>query len=188
MVVIYRRRAEAAPDSPEAQYLAAQAYFEAGLFDNARASFLRVREYGLPNLDRDLGRTLFRLRQDDAALSVLRGAVEADPKDALAHYELGRVLEAKGDQKAAMHSYERAVELAPTLEEAQYALGSLAGRRGAAGKGYYHLGMAFYLNGELEKALSQFERAAPLFEGEGPRAEELRANVEDLRELLDKGK
>lgn len=186
VVAEYRRSAEAAPENGRAQYLLGVAYFEAGLFDAALTAFQRARALEFPSLDRDLGRTLFRLRKWEKALPLLRAAVEVDATDAVAWYELARVLQDSGEDAEAMRAYGRAVELAPDFEGAHYSLGVLSGRAGRAGDGHYHLGMAYYLRGELDQAYGQFQRAKPLAAAESTRSEEIRAYVEELGDVLGK--
>lgn len=186
VVADYRRAAELEPQDGRAQYLLGLAYFESGLFDSARPAFERARGLGYAGTDRELGRTWLGLRNLDKAVPLLRGAVEADPDDPVAQFELARALEARGDEAAAMQAYERAVQQAPSLEAAHYSLGVLAGRAGREGEGYYHIGMAYYLRGEFEQALNQFQRAAPLMPAGSEQAEEVRLSVDELSVYLNK--
>jgi predicted Zn-dependent protease len=186
VVADYRRMAEAAPENAWLQYLLGVAYFEAGLFDSALAAFQRAHGTRIPGVERDFGRTLFRLRQSEKALPLLRAAVEVDAADAVAWFDLARVLQDSGDDVEATRAYGRAVDLAPDFEAAHYSLGVLSGRAGREGDGYYHLGMAHYLRGELDQAYAQFQRAEPLAVGESPRAEDIRAYLTELGEVLGK--
>jgi tetratricopeptide (TPR) repeat protein len=113
----------------------------------------------------------------------LRQAVEADPNDAVGHYELALALRAIGDDGAAERALDRAVSLVPNFEEATQTLGTLAGRRGEEAKGLYFLGRAAYLRGDLEQALRYWERALPLLPEGSERGAELRDTVAELRAL-----
>jgi tetratricopeptide (TPR) repeat protein len=106
----------------------------------------------------------------------------------LAHQELAKTLEALNDNDNAMREYERTVELAPGLEEAHYNLGMLAGRAGRLGEGFFHLGVAFALRGEFDKALSQFKKAEPLFPAGSEHAQTVRTEISELSTYLKHGR
>ncbi len=184
VVAFYRREAESHPTSGRARYLLGLAYLEAGVFDAARESFDAARALGFAGVDREIGRTLLRQRQLEKARELLSRATETDPDDPVGHQELGKVLESLNDSSGAMREYERALQLAPHLEEAHYAVGILAGRAGRQGEGFYHLGQAFMLRGEFDKALSQFEKAEPLLAPGSERLQEVRAEINELSDYL----
>ncbi|MFI5365300.1 MAG: M48 family metalloprotease [Candidatus Binatia bacterium] len=188
VLAAYRRQAEAQPGDARRRYLLGLAYLEAGAFDPARQSFEAARQLGFLDVDRELGRTFLRLRQLDKARELLSRAAETTPDDPVAHAELAKVYEALNDTDGAMREYERALQLVPTLEEAHYGLGMLAGRAGHQDDGFYHLGKAFELRGELDRALSQFEKAAPLLQPGNARAQEVKAEIADLRDVLHRGR
>ncbi|HVO24382.1 MAG TPA: M48 family metalloprotease [Candidatus Margulisiibacteriota bacterium] len=187
VVTYYRRQAEAQPSDGRARYLLGVAQLETGAFEAARQSLEVARQLGFAGVDRELGRTALRLQQLDKARELLSRAAEIAPNDPVAHYELGKVLEAQNDTAGALREYERAFQLAPTLADAHYGFGILAGRSGQAGDGYYHLGRAYKLRGEYDKALSQFEKAEPLFTTGTPRGQEVRAEIAELKEYLRHG-
>jgi predicted Zn-dependent protease len=184
VVTHYRRQAEAGPTDGRARYLLGVAQLETGAFDAARQSFEAARQLGFAGVDRDLGRVALRLQQLDKARELLSRATEIEPNDAVAHYELGKVLEAQNDSAGALREYERAFQLAPTLADAHYGFGILAGRNGQAGDGYYHLALAYKLRGEYDKALSQFEKAEPLFSAATPRGQAVHGEIAELKEYL----
>ena len=184
VVAAYRRRVEAQPSDARARYLLGLAYLQAGAFEPARDEFETARRLGFTNLDRELGRTLLRTRQLEKARALLSRAAETEPNDPVTHLELAKTFEALQDSAGAMREYERTVELAPTLEEAHYGLAMLAGRAGREGEGFYHLGVAFKLRGEFDKALSQFEKAAPFLKAGSERAEQVHADITELSEYL----
>jgi len=187
VVTFYRREAEARPRDGRARYVLGMAQLETGAFDAARQSFEAARQLGFERVDRELGRTALRLQQLDKAHELLSRAAEIEPDDPVAHYELGRVLEAQNDTTGAMREYARACQLAPTLAEAHYGLGVLAGRAGQAGDGYYHLGVAYKLRGEYDKALTQFEKAEPLAPVGSERAQAVTTDIAELKQYLRHG-
>ena len=184
VVAWYHRRASAQPGDARARYLLGLAYLETGSFDAARDTFDAAKRLGFGSVDREMGRTLLHLQQLDQARQLLGRAAEVSPDDPVAHRELARVLESLDDTEGAMREYERALQLAPGLEEAHYGLGILAGRAGREGDGFYHLGKAFELRGEFDKALSQFEKAEPLLPAGSARAQEVHAAITDLTDYL----
>lgn len=181
---LYRRRVDAAPADGRARYLLGLAYLESGMVDASLPQFEAARELGFAATDREVGRAWLRLREPAKAREYLARAAETDPGDAVAQYELGKALHALGDGQAAARAFERAIELAPTLGDAHYDLGMLQGRAGQQGDGFYHLGKAFKLRGDLDKALTQFEKAEPLLPPGSSRAQDTHAEISDLAEFL----
>jgi predicted Zn-dependent protease len=184
VVAFYRRAVEAQPADGRARYLLGLAQLETGVFDAAVQSFEAARQLGFVKVDRDLGRARLRLRQPEQARLLLSHAVEEDPDDPVAHYELAQVLESLGDAARAMRAYERTLQLAPGLAEAHHKLGILAGRAGQQADGYYHIAVAYKLRGEYDKALSQFEKAQPLVPAGSERAQVVHAEIEELTDYL----
>ena len=120
----------------------------------------------------------------EKARELLSRATETDPDDALGHLELAKTYDALNESAAAMREYERAFQLAPTLEEAHYGFAILAGRAGREGEGFYHLGVAFKLRGQFDKAVSQFQKAEPLLAADSPQAHAAHADIAELQEFL----
>jgi len=177
----YQSQVKAQPQDAEARYELGVVLLESGSYDAARETFEQARALGAPGVDRDLGRTLLRLRQKEEARELLARAAESDPSDALAQLEYGRVLEEMGDSEAALAAYRRAVAAYPDLEDAQRQLGILEGRRGQRGFGFYHLGKAQVLRGEYPAALSQFEKAESELPA-GPEQADVKELLPQLRE------
>src|SRR5262249_48807024 len=136
------------PGDAEARYALGVVLLEGGSYASARDTFEQARSLGATGVERELGRSLIRLRQTEQARELLARAAEADPNDALAQFEYGRALEELGDSEGALAAYRRAVAADADLEDAQRQLGLLEGRAGRAGPGYYHLGKAYLLRGE----------------------------------------
>ena len=111
--------------------------------------------------------------------ALARHNVEKNPGDFEAHYNLGAMLQAKGDSDAAIHEYQLAVKLHPEDAVANNALGAalIAAQHPELGARYlqaalksrpdyfeahYNLGFALAGQEDFEGALHQFERALQL--------------------------
>ncbi len=129
--------------------------------------------------------TAYRLlRENQKAKNDLEQAVRQDPDLALAHYNLGVVLEAQGAYDAARESYERATVKDPDIAAAQYNLGRLYERRGKLAqaqsayfaatvaktplpRAFVALGNTRLRLGEPREALSLYDRAAKSWPNSG---------------------
>ena len=178
----YRKAVAEHPKDARARFLLGTALLETGSYDAAKVALEQGRDLGYKPVDRELGRTLFRLGQLEPARVLLARATETRPADAVAQFEYGRVLEALGSTDMAATAYRRAIEAAPYMSEAHYQLGMLAGRGGKQGDGFYHLAMADMLRGDYPEALSRFEKAVPLLGESDPALTRAKANVKLLQE------
>ncbi|HTP96634.1 MAG TPA: tetratricopeptide repeat protein [Burkholderiales bacterium] len=91
-----------------------------------------------------LGLLLDQRGQGDAALELIRKAVQHDPEYAPAYYDLGNIERTRGRTDEAEQAFRRAVELWPEWPEAQYNYGLLLDARGdlAAAAGAYRAAVA----------------------------------------------
>jgi tetratricopeptide (TPR) repeat protein len=125
------------PGRHEAWHLLGRAYlrqgdFEAGLSAFRQATALKARApYWI-----SLGKALLASNTPDAtdarreALGAFEQAVTLEPLNAVAHYELGRLLSQSGSLDAARTHLLRAVDLEPDFYEAFYALSRVCSRTG----------------------------------------------------------
>ncbi|MGH7893666.1 MAG: M48 family metalloprotease [Candidatus Binatia bacterium] len=181
----YKRRAEKAPNDAEAQFLIGRVYQSVGQYEAARTALERSRELGFgPRVDRPLGSVYVALKSSDAAQAVLRKHLSTHPSDAFSHLELGKALADGGDQPAAVKEFQRAVSLDPDLDEAHRLLGLTLGRQGAQADGFYQLAVAARLRGDLEQALSHFEKVDELEPDGTPRKKELAEAIDELEPLV----
>jgi tetratricopeptide (TPR) repeat protein len=158
-----------------------------------------------PELSRpriNAGQLLLALGDRDAAQIILQDAVERFPGEALAHYGLAGVCEARGEADAAIREYGLACDLKPDYAEASYRLGLLLWRQkdlaGAAsalkrtiavapGLAAAHLTLGRVLRdqGDLDQALVEVRRTIRLapHESEAARVlEELSAALTERKE------
>jgi tetratricopeptide (TPR) repeat protein len=104
--------------------------------DQSREAFLKGvdlnRKLAAPSAwpPHDLGALLLRLQQLKEAEDALRESLRYDPRFTMAHYHLGRTLEAEGRDNEAMDEYRAATSHDPVVVEALYSLGLLCRRHG----------------------------------------------------------
>lgn len=109
-----------------------------GLTDEAQSAFAKAVELNRklaapsPWPPHNLGYLMLRLQKFHEAEDNLREALKYDPRFALAHYHLGRVLEDEGQDDAAIVEYKSAAALDTNIAEPLYSLGRLYLRHGRA--------------------------------------------------------
>ena len=134
---LLRQAAAGDPNSHETWHLLGRAQLRSGNFDEALADFRRAvslqpRAAYLVSL----GKALLERIPDgpeasrDEALALLTQAASAEPTNALAHFELGRVLSQLKQFDSARAHLTRALELEPDFYEAAYMLGQLFAHKG----------------------------------------------------------
>jgi len=77
-----------------------------------------------------LAKALSILRQNDAAITAYRSALAIDESDATAHFEVARLLEARGNASEAVNHYEAAARHAPNWQDPYLYRGALHEARG----------------------------------------------------------
>lgn len=180
----YRQSYQSEPTDGRRAYLYGLVALEAGRLETAGPPLEAARKAGVEAATRELGRLALRGRNADEARKMLRAAVERDPNDPLAWFELGRAEEEVGETGRARDAFRRALDLDPELAEAHRRLGILQGKQGQQGRGFYHLGMAAYLAGEYPRAVAQLERAADILPKDDPDRRRARDLSAELREFL----
>ena len=97
--------------------------------DEAREAFLKAvdlnRKMPQPSAwpPHNLGALLLRMQEMKEAETALRESLRYDPRFSMAHYHLGRVLDAGGYDDEAIDEYRAAATLDPVVVEALYSLG-----------------------------------------------------------------
>jgi predicted Zn-dependent protease len=185
VVAQYRRLAEERPDDAERQFLLGRVYQTVGRLDPARTALERARDLGYgPGVDRPLGAVYVNLKQPEKGTALLQAYLATAPSDGWAHLELGKALADQGKGEDAQREYQRALRLDDDLDEAHRLLGMSLGRTGDQAQGFYQLGTAALLRGDLEQAFSLYDRARPLLaEGTAERAE-VDAALDELEPLV----
>src|SRR5262249_46737016 len=135
-------------------------------------------------VDRPLGSLYVALKQPDKAREALGRYLAKHPDDGWTHLQLGKALADSGDTSGALDEYKRALKLDPDLDEAHRLAGLSLGRKGDQGEGFYQLATAARLRGELEQALSQFQKSKDLLPAGSPQHEEVEKAIEELRPLV----
>jgi predicted Zn-dependent protease len=181
-----RRAAEERPDDAERQFLLGRVYQAVGQLEAARVALERSRDLGGVGgrVDRPLGAVYAALKRPDRAREALGRHLARHPDDGWARVELGKALADEGDSGAALREFQRALGLDPELDEAHRLAGITLGRQGDQAEGFYHLALASRLRGELEQALSQFQRTDDLLPAGSARRAEVERAIEELRPLV----
>jgi len=143
----------------------------------------KAKAAGMAEVADDLAAARLRSGDVDGALTALRGRVEADPGDAVAHALLGQALSTKKDYRAAVRELERARELGPELDQVEYDLGQAYGRSGDPAHGFFHLARALEMRGEVEQARAQYEKAEKQLPPNSPEQATAKERAEALGEI-----
>jgi predicted Zn-dependent protease len=163
IIASYRRRAEEKPTDAQRQFLLGRVYQVTGRLEPARGALERARELGYgPRVDRSLGALYLSLKQPGKAAETLERYLAAKPSDGWAHLQLGKALADEGKTDDSLREFQRAVRLNDNLDEAHRLMGMALGRGGDQAQGFYQLGTAALLRGDLEQAYSLYDRARPL--------------------------
>jgi len=186
VVARYKREAEAKPDDAETQFLLGRVYQTVGQFEAAKTALERCRDLGGlgGRVDRPLGSVYLALKNPAEARAALGRRLAQHPDDAFARLELGKALGDAGDASGSLVELQRAITLDPDLDEAQRLTGLALGRKGEEAEGFYHLALASRLRGELEQALSHFQRTERLLKPGSAREDEVKQAIEELQPLV----
>jgi predicted Zn-dependent protease len=182
----YRRLADEKPDDAERQFLLGRVYQTVGQLEAARTALERCRELGGlgGRVDRPLGSVYVALKEPARGREALERHLAKHPDDGWSHLALGKALADAGDSGAALVEFQRAMSLDPDLDEAHRLAGIALGRKGDQAEGFYHLAVASRLRGELEQALSHFERTDRLLTPGSARQVEVEQAIEELQPLV----
>ena len=182
----YRRMADEKPEDAQRQLLLGRVYQTVGQLEAARTALERCRTLGGLDgrVDRPLGTVYVALKKPAEAREALGRYLAKHPEDGWSHLQLGKALADAGDDGGALHEFQRAITCDPELDEAQRLAGVSLGRRGNEAEGFYHLAVASRLRGELEQALSHFQRTKPLVDPSSARRQEVDQAIAELLPLV----
>jgi predicted Zn-dependent protease len=176
----YRERLAAAPDDPVAGYLLGLVLLYAGQPD--RAEPLLAGAVGtVPRARADHARALLRLGKAAEAAAELERHLATFSDDAPAEVELAKLRAAGGDFKRAAPLLEHALAGDPELDEAEYTLAECRGKTGDARGQWWHLGRAFELRGDVDRARSAYEKARDLSPENSPERKDVERALDMLR-------
>jgi predicted Zn-dependent protease len=186
IIARYKKLADEKPEDAERQFLLGRVYQTVGQLEAARTALERARTLGGlgGRIDRPLGAVYVALKEPAKAREALSRHLARTPADGWAHLELGKAFVASGESDAALTEFQRALGLDGDLDEAHRLAGISLGQRGDQAEGFYHLAVASQLRGELEQALSQFERSDELLADSSPRKPEVEQAIEELKPLV----
>jgi len=183
-VPAYRERLARAPESAEAQHLLGLIYLYGGDADAAEPLLAAAAAGQSPRAGGDHGRALVRLGRHAAAREELEAHLRAYPDDPPITVELARLKLGAGELKASAALLESALAADPELDDAEYALAECRGKQGDARGQWWHLGRAFELRGEFDRALSAFDKARELSAEDSPEREEVEREMRKVARAL----
>src|SRR5207244_2439702 len=186
VIARYRRMADEKPEDAERQFLLGRVYQTVGQLEAARTALERCRALGGLDgrVERPLGTVYVALKKPAEAREALGHYLAKHPEDGWSHLQLGKALADAGDDGGALKEFQRAISCDPELDEAQRLAGVALGRRGDEAEGFYRLAVASRLRGELEQALSHFQRTKPLLDPASPRRQEVDQAIAELLPLV----
>jgi cytochrome c-type biogenesis protein CcmH/NrfG len=114
---------QANPKNAGAWIKLGDAYYDAGSWQNAAASYQKGLELDPNNYKSrvDMSVAYYGMGQVDTATAEVQKAIAVAPNFAPAYYNLGVFLSSKGDSKAAIQAYEKYLQLAPGGDKASEA-------------------------------------------------------------------
>lgn len=114
------------PNSPQAHFALAQAYFTEQQFPQAEAEFKRVVELQPKNSGArfDLGITYLNEKRPDDAANTFRDLLAQDANSADGHYGLGLVLADQGKYQEAIAEFKAAADRDPRISGIYYEMGN----------------------------------------------------------------
>jgi tetratricopeptide (TPR) repeat protein len=171
----YEERLRRDPQSVDAQHQLGLVFLYGGQPERAEPLLARAAAGGAPRARGDHGRALARLGKLAEARAAFEAHLREYPNDPPIMLELARTMIAAGELKPAAALLETALAREPELDDAEYALAECRGKGGDEREQRWHLGRAFELRGEFERAQSAYEKARDLAAKDTPerkRAEE----------------
>src|SRR5262245_46389591 len=179
----YQLRVTENPENPQALALLGSVLLRYNEWEQARQILEQASTKGV-RFDRDLAIAYLRLGQRDRARQLFARLSEIDPEDADARNQLGRFFFEDGDLGRAEQECQAALEIDPRLDEAYLTLAQVAERQGKRGKSLLLLAQAMELQGRLEAALGQYQKATAVLGPDHPQAEEMAKKTEELEQLV----
>ena len=170
----------------EGYYGLGLAYRKMGRFDKSIEALQRAHSLAPQDLDisRELGIVYFLSGKVDQAiegLEAIRSASgEAQSKDFMTLYYLGRAYQEKGDFDKALPLFLKVKKERPDFIEVYYHLGSVYGRMGEKGFSHFYFGKHFKLKWEKNNALLHFRTAMEWLERGSPEREEAQREIKEL--------
>jgi len=179
----YQQRVTENPDDPQNLALLGSVLLRYNDAERARQNLEQASAKGI-RLDRELAIAYLRLGQRDRARLLLARQSEVDPEDADSHCQLAKIFFQDGDLEQAERESRAALEIDPRLDEAYLTLAQVNERQGKRGESLLLLAQAMELQGRLEAALGQYQKAIAVFGPDSLQTEELGEKTEQLEQLV----
>ena len=181
---IYQERLARAPASAEAQHLLGLVYLYGGQPERAEPLLDRAAAGHAVRARGDDGRALARLGKPAEARAAFEAHLREYPDDPPIRLELARTMVVAGELKPAAALLESALAAEPELDDAEYALAECRGKSGDERGQWWHIGRAFELRGDFERALTAYEKARALSAKDTPEREEVEKAIAELEHAV----
>ncbi|MBI3768259.1 MAG: M48 family metalloprotease [Deltaproteobacteria bacterium] len=158
----YEERLRRDPQNADAQHQLGLVFLYGGQPERAEPLLARAAAGGAARARGDQGRALARLGKLAEARAAFEAHLREYPNDPPIMLELARTMIAGGELKPAAALLETALTREPELDDAEYALAECRGKSGDEREQWWHLGRAFELRGDLERAKSAYEKVRDL--------------------------
>lgn len=163
-IEIFQKITESDKENFDAWYTMAMVYLDLGNFTKSAECHRKIIEIDpQAKYFRDLGLILAKSGNVDEGIEYIEIAVDRDPADDYAWYQLGNLQISKEDKMGAMMSWSQAIKINPEYKEAWESLGMINAQAG-----------------NLEQSLQCFEKALEL----APADESVQQNVAFIRNKL----
>jgi len=139
--------------------------------------YLREAESAGRNVDRELGRTAFRRGDFADARARLNRVLAKTPDDWDTLADLASMDTEDGNHAAAAEKLRKSVLLEPYRVDVVRALGRALGKSSREGEGFYWLGRAGQLTGDMRQAIEYYKRAMGLLPSDNPKDNRLRDDI-----------
>ncbi len=137
-----------------ALYGLSQVYLQNAQFDKARETLQQVIDHfpDKPILLTDLAIIYFQEGDFEKSLEILERARKSDQDSSYTAFHLARVLEENGKPQEALKLYNELLSMLPDFSTLYYRIGQIKAAKGETNSAHYHMGIYFWLSGNLKTA------------------------------------
>lgn len=181
VLAAYEERLRLRPRDPNAQHQLGLILLYTGDADRAEPLLAHAADAGAPRARGDDGRALARIGKLPAARAAFESQLRVTPDDPPTMVELARTSIAAGELKAAAALLESALAREPELDDAEYMLAECRGKLGDERRQWWHLGRAYELRGEYQRAEAAYEKARDAAPDDSPERKDAEEALKAIR-------